>query len=282
MNSTNQTQPAPTTTGGAEKEKIVVIGGGTIGEALIGGLIAAGWDPEALTVVNRREERNQHFQERYRVHATVDAPAAVSGAAAVVVAVKPYAVADVLRASAGAARTAVFVSMAAGVTLETMAAAVGEPAALARVMPNTPMVVGAGTSIVCWNAAADDAQRDLVLRMMRAVGTAVEVEEPLMDAATAMSGSSPAYYYLVIEAMMDAGVQLGLQRSVARQLAVGAMEGAARMMAQSPEDPAVLRGKVQSPGGSTIAAVRELERHGVRAAIFSAAEACARRSAELG
>jgi pyrroline-5-carboxylate reductase len=149
-------------------------------------------------------------------------------------------------------------------------------------MPNTPMLVGKGTSAVAGGRFASDEQVETVRGLMEAVGTAVTVGEKDMDAVTAVSGSGPAYVFLVAEAMTEAGVQLGLTRPVAAQLAAGTLEGASAMLVKGDKSASELRGNVTSPGGTTAAAVRGLEENGIRKAFYQAMEACAERSAELG
>jgi pyrroline-5-carboxylate reductase len=149
-------------------------------------------------------------------------------------------------------------------------------------MPNTPMLVGKGTSAVAGGRFAGAGQVEAVRALMESVGTAIVVAEKDMDAVTAVSGSGPAYIFLVAEAMTDAGVQLGLTRATAEQLAIGTIEGAATMLAAGENSPSELRANVTSPGGTTAAALRSLEENGLRKAFFRGLEACAERSKELG
>ncbi len=257
--------------------KIAVIGGGQIGEALISGLVKAGQTD--IIVTNRTPERSTHLATTYGVKTSADNAAAVDGAEVVFFCVKPYALVQVLgEVAPQLSPTALVVSMAAGVTLSAMQQA-APGAQLVRVMPNTPMLLGKGMSIVSPAPGVDAA---VVHELLATVGATVEVAEKDMDAATALSGSSPAYFYLVTEALIDAGVQLGLTRDVATQLATQAAAGSGEMLVHAGQDPVSLRAAVTSPGGTTAAAIRQLEESGLRGAFYRAAQACADRSKELG
>lgn len=272
--------------------RIAIIGGGNIGEALASGLAADGAGAAAelnaadITVVDPHAPRLDHLHERYGVSTTEDATEAVTEADVVVIAVKPYVVPTVLEQISATLDSndaeTVVVSVAAGVTLASMENALAAGVPVVRVMPNTPMLVGKGMSAVAGGRFARPEQVETVRSLLESVGTAVVVAEKDMDAVTAVSGSGPAYLFLVAEAMTDAGVQLGLTRAVASQLANATVEGAAAMLVAGDSSASELRGNVTSPGGTTAAAVRSLEENGVRAAFYRAMEACARRSAELG
>lgn len=265
---------------------IAVIGAGTIGQALISGLVKSGVDPDTIVATNRNPDHSAEIARRFSVRTTSDNAEAVSGAAMCFICVKPDQVLDVIAevsdTVAGQDESTALISMAAGVTLEAMEGAVsaaGTP--LIRVMPNTPMLVGKGVHIVSFGRYADEECRRQVLGVLQATGSVVEVPEKLIDAATAVSGCGPAYFYLLAEALVDAGVTLGLPRDVAGSLAAATAAGAGEMMAGGAS-PATLRHDVSSPAGSTGIAVRELEESGLRGAVYRAAEAAARRSAELG
>lgn len=253
---------------------IAVYGGGTIGEALTAGLVAAGHTD--VTVINRRAERSAYFRETYGVRSSEE-PA--DGAADIVfIAVKPYAVTEVLRGLAPhLAEGATVVSLAAGVTLAQLAEA-APGAQVIRVMPNTPMLARMG---MCAIAPAPGVDTAAVEELLQAVGETVVIEEKDMDAVTALSGSSPAYVYLFAEALVDAGVARGLSRTVASKLAIQSIRGAGEMLAGT-KTPTQLRYDVTSPGGTTAAALRALEDGGLRSAVFSAVDACAERNRELG
>lgn len=261
--------------------KIAVLGGGQIGEALVAGLVKAGYEPKDIVVTNRRSQRSEELTQAYGVTAHADNAAAVEGADFVFACVKPYAIVELLTGLEFAESTVV-VSMAAGITLEAMEKAVGGDAPVVRVMPNTPMLVGKGMCTAARGLKVSDEQFDGVVTLLEAVGQVAEVEEKHIDAAAALAGSAPAYYFLVTEALIDAGVQLGLTRDVAEQLATRTAEGAGAMMVEAGKDPVALRAGVTSPGGTTAAAIRELEESGIRGAFYRAAEACEQRAKELG
>lgn len=207
---------------------------------------------------------------------------AVAGAKVVIVATKPADVAAVLdEATPALAPGVVVISLAAGVPLATLEAHVPSGTAVVRVMPNTPALVGEGMSAMSPGTACSAAKADLAAGLLSACGAVVTVPEKQQDAVTAVSGSGPAYLFYVLEAMIDAGVLLGLPRPVATELAVQTAYGAATMVRRGGEHPALLRERVTSPGGTTAAALRTLDSRGVRAAMMEAIEAAARRSAEL-
>ena len=262
---------------------IAVLGGGQIGEALVSGLVASGQEATNITVTNRSSSRSEELADKYGVTTTSDNQAAVKDADVVFACVKPYMIIDMFDEVGGSLPTdAVVVSMAAGLKLADMQKALPEVTAFVRVMPNTPMLVGKGMNACAAGDNVSDEQLQKVEELLRAVGEVVTVEEKDMDAVTALSGSSPAYYFLVTEALVDAGVQLGLKRDVAEKLASQAAAGAGAMLTESGKDPATLRANVSSPGGTTVHALRELEESGIRGAFFRAAQACADRSQELG
>lgn len=266
-------------------QRIAVIGAGNIGEALIAGLIRSGVEGEAVTATNRSSERSRELEERYGVRTTSDNAQAVRDADVAFLCVKPAQVLDVIGklGDAVAGGETVLVSMAAGVSIAAMQGAVsvaGTP--VVRVMPNTPMLQGKGVLAVAYSRFVDGAQREAVADLLSAVGEVVDITEDQMDAATAVSGSGPAYFFLVAEALTDAGVSLGLPRDLAERLAVSTAEGAGAMLAHDGRTPAELRAGVSSPAGTTVRAIRELEESGLRGAFYRATEACARRSAELG
>lgn len=266
--------------------KTVVIGGGKIGEALISGLINAGADPQSIAVTNRRSERGEELRERYGVRTLGDNRQAVEDAEVVFLCVKPNMITGVIREISEAIEEndapTVLVSMAAGVSISSMEDAVIAGTPVVRVMPNTPMLVGRGMMALTAGRFVTEEQLALVTQLLSSVGEVLTVEESDMDAVTALAGSSPAYFFLVAEALIDAGVSLGLTRDVAEKLVGTTAAGAGVMLAESGQDPTTLRVNVSSPAGTTVAALRELEESGLRGAFFRAAEACARRSAELG
>lgn len=259
-----------------------VLGTGVMGETILGGLVRAGWDPASIVAVDRREKRRAQIAESYGVP-TAETPAqAVAGADTVLVIVKPQDVPDLLPQIAEALRPgAVVVSLCAGVTTAQLEDALPADTPVVRVMPNTPAQVGEGMAAISAGRFATDEHVRRVHEIMEAVGSAVVVPERYQDAVTAISGSGPAYLFFVVEAMIDAGVLLGLPRDVSTQLVAQTMYGSAKLLVESAEHPTVLRERVTSPGGTTAAALRELEDNRVKAAFISAMEAARDRSAAL-
>ena len=247
------------------------MGGGRMGEALVSGLLAAGWgEPDDILVVEKVASRRDDLAKAgFRV---ADAPVAADGA---VIAVKPG---DV-EAACGAVTAHRVLSIAAGVPLSKLRAWLGADTPVVRAMPNTPALVGAGAAAVAGGAEADLAWAEEILR---SVGTVVRVPEALLDAVTGLSGSGPAYVFLVAEALTDGGVLAGLPRETAAALTAQTLLGAARLLVDSEDGPEALRAMVTSPGGTTAAGLRALEARGVRSAFIEAVQAAAQRSKELG
>lgn len=259
--------------------RVCLVGGGRMGEALVAGLLSAGWAAAedvavAESVASRREQLAQRFPGLH----VVAHPVAAEGA---VVAVKPADVQPACAAIAATGSTRVL-SIAAGVPLRRLEQALGEGVAVVRAMPNTPALVGAGAAAIAAGTAASGADLDWAEGLLRAVGTVVRVPEALLDAVTGLSGSGPAYVFLVVEALTEAGVLAGLPRDVSAQLTIQTLTGAARMLAEAGEAPEALRAAVTSPGGTTAAGLRVLEAAGVRSAFLEAVAAATVRSQELG
>jgi pyrroline-5-carboxylate reductase len=258
--------------------QLLVVGGGKMGEALLGGLVATGWAAaEDLAVVEPVAARREELAERFPGVAVVEVPI---GAAGAVVAVKPQQVADVCR-QLGELGVGRILSIAAGVRLATMEDAVPEGTAVIRAMPNTPALVGQGAAAIAGGRAADQGDLAWAEGILSAVGTVVRVGEDKIDAVTGVSGSGPAYVFLVAEALIDGGVLVGLPRDTATELVIQTLRGAAELLAQGTA-PAELRAAVTSPGGTTAAALRVLEAGGVRASMIDAVVASATRAGELG
>ena len=280
--------------------RIAIIGGGNIGEALLAGLLQSGRQVKDLVVAEAYPARAAQLAEKYSVRVT-DVADAAENAAYVIVAVKPDAVEGVVETLADAAADAdsssveqVVVSVAAGVPTAFYEAKLPAGSPVVRVMPNTPMLVGAGITALSRGRYANDAQLAEVSEIFSAVGAVLTVPEKQMDAVTAVSGSGPAYFFLMVEAVVDAGVAAGLPRPVATELAAQTMAGAAAMLLDrmtesgsgsvvGPLDTsaAQLRASVTSPGGTTAAGLRELELGGLRSAVASAVEAAKTRSEQL-
>jgi len=259
-----------------------IIGAGMMGEAVLGGLLAAGRSVDSVLVAEKRPERVAELADRYGV-TSLDTVDVAARADTLLVLVKPQDVAAVLEEIAPVLRTGqLVVSLAAGVTVAFLEERLPDGVAVARVMPNTPALVGQGMAAVSPGTACTAEQAAEAESLMSAVGRAVLVPEYQQDAVTAVSGSGPAYVFYVADAMIEAGVHLGLPRATARELAVQTLLGAATMLSETGEHPAVLRENVTSPAGTTAAALRTLDDHGVRAAFLAALEAARDRSVELG
>jgi pyrroline-5-carboxylate reductase len=260
---------------------LAIIGGGKIGEALLSGLVRRG-GPDGIVVCERSAERAAALAQQYGV-AALDLAGAAARARVLLIAVKPQDIDTLLGLLAPHVDPGhLVVSVAAGVPTARIEAALPPGTAVVRVMPNTPALVDEGMSVLSAGAHAGDAELDEAEALLAAVGQVRRVPESQQDAVTALSGSGPAYFFYLVEAMVDAGILLGLPRALAADLIVQTALGAAVMMRDSGEHPVQLREAVTSPGGTTIAAVRELERHGVRAALIAAIEAAHDRSVELG
>jgi pyrroline-5-carboxylate reductase len=261
---------------------IAVLGAGKIGEALLSGLLDAGWGPGDLMFTERYEERCRELTERYGVRAVTVAGAAEM-AEVLVVAVKPQDIDPLLTELSPLLKPGTLVvSLCAGLPTALYERELPQGTPVVRVMPNTPMLVGQAMSAISAGAHATQEHMDLVDKLLGSVGKVLRVPEAQQDAVTALSGSGPAYFFFLVEAMIDAGILLGLPRATAAQLIIQSAVGAATMLADSGEHPVTLREAVTSPAGTTIMAIRELEKHGVRAALLAAIEAARDRSAELG
>ncbi|ADI09115.1 pyrroline-5-carboxylate reductase [Streptomyces bingchenggensis BCW-1] len=275
------TEKAPEKVTERGTEKVAVLGTGKIGEALLSGMIRSGWSPSDLLVTARRPERAAELRARHGVEAVSNADAAKI-ADTLILTVKPQdmgALLDELAPHVPADR--LVISGAAGIPTAFFEArlAVGTP--VVRVMTNTPALVDEAMSVISAGSHATEEHLAHAEAIFGSVGKTLRVPETQQDAATALSGSGPAYFYFLVEAMTDAGILLGLPRDKAHDLIVQAAIGAAVMLRDSGEHPVKLREAVTSPAGTTISAIRELESHGVRAALIAALEAARDRSREL-
>ena len=266
-----------------DERKIAVLGAGQIGEALISGLLSSGWrTPVELAASTRREERAAELRERHGIEVTLSNADAAAGAALVVIAVKPQDIEALLGEIGPLIQPEQTVlSIAAAIPTTTIERQLGSGVPVVRAMPNTPAVVHEGMAAVCAGAHAAEEHLTLAEEALRHLGAVVRVSEPYMDAVTAVSGSGPAYFALLAEAMIEAGILLGLSREVSTQLVVQTMLGTAKQLRDQKMHPVELREMVTSPGGTTIAAIRELEQAGVRAAFLNAIQAAMDRSREL-
>src|SRR5437588_160184 len=263
--------------------RIAILGGGRIGEALLSGLLSSGWrETSEIVVTNRSEDRVAELRERYGVEATADNPGAVAGAGVVVIAVKPQDI-DALLAQIGTHLTPeqTVVSVAAAIPTAYIGERIADGVPVVRAMPNAPATVHEGMAGICAGSHAGDDQLALAEELLSHLGRVVRVPETWMDAITALSGSGPAYFALLAEAMIEAGILLGLSREISTTLVVQTMLGTAKQLRDEKMHPVELRESVTSPGGTTIAAIRELEQAGVRAAFLNAIQAAMTRAQEL-
>lgn len=264
--------------------QLALLGGGRMGEALAIGLVDAGWDPERMVIAEVDTDRRHALEARLPGVRVVPSPAwAAADAEVVVVAVKPADVVDALTSCANAVRDDTLVlSIAAGITIAAVERALpGRP--VVRAMPNTGALVGQGAAAIAKGAHATDQHLDVAERVLGAVGLVVRVREEQLDAVTGLSGSGPAYLFLVAESLIEAGVLVGLTRETSAALVRQTLAGAAALLGAGEGDgPEALRAAVTSPGGTTAAGLHALESHGVRAAFLDAVEAATRRSEELG
>ena len=266
-----------------DPRKIAILGAGQTGEVLLSGLLSSGWRTAAeLSASTRRQERADELSERHGIAVTLSNAEAAAGAALVVVAVKPQDI-ETLLGEIGPLiqpeQTVLSIAAAIPTTAIERHFASGVP--VVRAMPNLPSIVNEGMAGVCAGAHADEEHLTLAEEALRHLGAVVRVPEPYMDAVTAVSGSGPAYFALLAEAMIEAGILLGLSREVSTQLVVQTMLGTAKLLRDLKMHPVELREMVTSPGGTTIAAIRELEQAGVRAAFLNAIQAAMDRSREL-
>jgi pyrroline-5-carboxylate reductase len=258
--------------------RLMIVGGGRMGTALLTGLIAGGWAPADQVVVSEADPRRREaLAADHPGVVVVDAPVAADA----VLAVKPD-VAEAVVHTLAASGTRRVLSIVAGLSSARLEAALGPEGVVVRAMPNTPSLIGAGVAALSGGSAATSADLDWAESILGSVGTVVRLPERQLDAVTGVSGSGPAYVFLVAEAMIEAGVTAGLTREVSHQLVVGTLLGASRMMAETGEDPGELRAAVTSPGGTTAAALRTLEFKAVRSAFIEAVAAATERSRQMG
>jgi len=262
--------------------RLTFLGTGNMGEALLAGALASGVEPSDVVATVRRPERGRELEGRYGVRSTTDNAAAVAGARVVVVGVKPKDAATMLDDVGRAlGPEAVVVSVVAGLPVRFFEERLPAGTRVVRAMPNTPSQVGEGVTALAGGTAATDDDVALVEQVFAGSGLVVRVAEKDMDAVGALTASGPAYVFYVVDAMAEAGVLLGLTRDVARRLAVQTVLGSARLLDVTGEHPVVLRERVTSPGGTTVAGLRKLDDGGVRAAFLDAVEAACDRAREL-
>ena len=264
--------------------RLAVIGAGAMGSALASGVISAGlFRPEDTIMADLDKPKLEKLSAELGVAVTSDNLHAVKDADVVIIAVKPWFVENVLKEIGEKLNSKqMVISIAAGVKLESIEAHLADNVAVIRSMPNTPCLIGAGAVGFSRGKAASDRHSAIAKSIFDAVGISFEVPEKLLNAVTGLSGSGPAYVYLMIEAMSDAGVRVGLPRDISLKLASQTVLGAARMVIEGDEHPAKLRDQVTTPGGTTITALDVLEKAGFRSALFEAVKAATKRSEELG
>lgn len=262
---------------------VALIGAGQMAEALIGGFLESGLlTSSRLRATDPSDERRELVGRRYGIRLGVDNREAAGWADVVILAVKPQTLPTVVDELAAALAGKLVISIAAGVPLRQIAERLKCEARLVRVMPNAPALLRAGVSALAAGPTVSEEDAHLARRLLEAVGRVVVVSEPLMDAVTGLSGSGPAYAFLMIEALADGGVKMGLPREVAVTLAAQTLAGAAKMWIETGEHPGKLKDRVASPGGTTIAGLHELEKGGFRSVLMNAVEAATERSKTLG
>jgi pyrroline-5-carboxylate reductase len=265
----------------AEHNLLAILGAGVMGETVLSGLLRAGWTSDRIIATDRRIERQVELEAKYGIMMMTNAEAAAK-ADTVILVVKPQDMRDLLTEIAPVVSSStLIVSLAAGVDTASIEERLPEGTPVVRVMPNTPAQVDEGMAAISPGAHSDEEHLARVSELMSATGRVVTVPERYQDAVTAISGSGPAYLFFVVEAMIEAGVHLGLPRDTATELVVQTMLGSAKLLRETGEHPTVLRERVTSPGGTTAAAIRQLEDHKVRAAFITAMESARDRSREL-
>jgi pyrroline-5-carboxylate reductase len=265
-------------------KRIAVLGTGNIGGALLGGLLKAGLaDPKDIVATCATEEHSAELALRYGVQASQDNRAAVEEADIVLLCVKPVTLPSVLEElrEVAAQRSRLYISVAAGIQIRAIEQRLGTQAAVIRAMPNIPALVDAAATAIAFGQHARDEHGAMAEQVFGAVGLVVRVQESLMDAVTGLSGSGPAYIYMVIEALTDGGVKMGLSRQIALKLATQTVLGSAKLVQETGTHPAILKDQVTTPGGTAIAAIHELESGGLRPMLINAVVTATRRSQEL-
>ena len=265
-------------------QSIGFIGGGNMGEALISGLIAASlFTAEKVSAYDVIESRIQYLEKEFGIKGRRSIGELAESCSIIVLAVKPQVISQVLDTlRSHLSHKPLVVSIAAGISLAILEGRLPDETPVIRVMPNTPALVRKGASALSRGRAVSTAHMEMGLALFRAVGKAVEVEEKLMDTVTGLSGSGPAYVLLVIEALIDAGVLMGLPRQTARELVIQTVIGTCMMLESTAKHPAELKDMITSPGGTTIQGLQVLESYSVRGALMECVEAASRRSTELG
>ncbi len=263
------------------KPTVAILGAGALGEILAGGLLRAGWAPEALSLAARREERCAELEDRLGVRCFLNPIQAIADRRVVVIVVKPRDVPGLLEQLGELDSSHLVLSLAAGVPIEMLERSLGK-VPVVRAMPNTPALVEEAITAFAPGSYVSEEQLKEVSAVLEAVGKTVQLDESLMDAVTAVSGTGPAYLYLLAEALTDAAIREGLPRHAAELLVDQTLKGTGALLAETELSPIKLRAQVTSPGGTTAAAVHVLEEAGFRTAVENAVRAAAQRSREMG
>jgi pyrroline-5-carboxylate reductase len=263
--------------------RIGFLGGGAMAEALLTGLLRTGLvAPSDIFISDINDDRLAQLRQKQGVNTAIDNRAVVNEADVVILAVKPHIASAVLKEIASAAKPSqTFISIAAGVSISLVEDCLAVPVPVIRVMPNTACLVGEGASAVSAGTHARGESVRVAMAIFNAAGKAVEVPESLLDCVTGLSGSGPAYMYVILEGLIDGAVRLGLPADIARELAAQTMLGAAKMVLETAEHPANLKNKVTTPGGTTAAGLFALEEGALRAVLMKAVDAAAQRSREM-
>jgi pyrroline-5-carboxylate reductase len=264
------------------ESKVVFIGAGNMAEAIVSGMVAGNFcAPEKIIMTDVRPDRLSDLENEYDIMTSTD-NRVVENAEIVVLSVKPQVMADVLREIAPVLQEeTLLISIAAGISCSNIEAELENERRVVRVMPNTPALIGQGAAAIAAGTYADEADLEVAEAILQCVGLTVRVEEKELDAVTALSGSGPAYVFYLLEAMLEAAEELGLEKETARSLALQTVEGAARLMKDSGESAKTLRERVTSKGGTTEAAIHTLNDENVKGAVVKALKAAFDRSVEL-
>jgi len=266
-------------------KKIAILGAGNMGRAIAKGLVQSGLDPARLHATDKLPETATAFTQATGIECVASPYLAALDADVILICVKPKDVKGILqelRGTRALAQKPLLISIAAGITTEVLEEAAGGVCPVVRVMPNTPAAIGKGMTVGCKGSHATDEHIELARAIFTPLGRFLEGEERLMDAVTGLSGSGPAYVYLIIEALADGGLRQGLPRAMALELAAQTVAGAAEMVLSTGRHPAVLKDEVTTPAGTTIAGLAALEDGNLRATLSNAVAAATKRSAELG
>ncbi|NPU85439.1 MAG: pyrroline-5-carboxylate reductase [Syntrophaceae bacterium] len=267
-----------------KKTRIGFIGGGKMGGAIVGGLLSRGVaDAGRIWVSDTAKDRLQKLKDLHGIHTTTDNRTAVKNADILILAVKPQVMGSVLKGLSGAVGPSkLVISIAAGIPIAFLEEHLGKGVRVIRTMPNTPALIGEGATALARGSHASEQDLEAARQIFNAVGQTVLVPEEQLDAVTGLSGSGPAYGFIILEALSDGGVRMGLPRDTALVLAAQTLLGAARLVLAGDKHPGQLKDMVTSPGGTTIAGIQALEEGGLRAALIRAVEAATLRSQELG